>query len=86
MYFSGPPVFPIGYVFATGTTGRPKGVTISHSSLVVQSLAKIAIVGYSEDDVCLFPWKNYMLVHTTSQGDAVEVEKSLIGRWLCIAW
>lgn len=36
-----------------GTTGRPKGVTISHSALVVQSLAKIAIVGYGEDDVYL---------------------------------
>lgn len=36
-----------------GTTGRPKGVTISHSALVVQSLAKIAIVGYGEDDVWL---------------------------------
>ncbi|KAK4361370.1 hypothetical protein RND71_020322 [Anisodus tanguticus] len=39
--------------FTSGTTGRPKGVTISHSALVVQSLAKIAIVGYSEDDVYL---------------------------------
>lgn len=35
-----------------GTTGRPKGVAISHTSLIVQSLAKIAIVGYGEDDVC----------------------------------
>uniref|UniRef100_M1BWL1 Acyl-activating enzyme 14 n=1 Tax=Solanum tuberosum TaxID=4113 RepID=M1BWL1_SOLTU len=35
------------------TTGRPKGVTLSHSALVVQSLAKIAIVGYGEDDVYL---------------------------------
>lgn len=32
--------------FTSGTTGRPKGVTLSHSALVVQSLAKIAIVGY----------------------------------------
>ncbi|XP_031260380.1 2-succinylbenzoate--CoA ligase, chloroplastic/peroxisomal isoform X3 [Pistacia vera] len=39
--------------FTSGTTGRPKGVTISHSALVVQSLAKIAIIGYSEDDVYL---------------------------------
>ncbi|XP_009800224.1 2-succinylbenzoate--CoA ligase, chloroplastic/peroxisomal isoform X1 [Nicotiana tabacum] len=39
--------------FTSGTTGRPKGVTISHSALVVQSLAKIAIVGYGEDDVYL---------------------------------
>ncbi|CAN4081966.1 unnamed protein product [Withania somnifera] len=39
--------------FTSGTTGRPKGVTISHSALVVQSLAKIAIVGYGENDVYL---------------------------------
>ncbi|KAH9796070.1 2-succinylbenzoate--CoA ligase /(peroxisomal) [Citrus sinensis] len=37
----------------TGTTGSPKGVVISHSALIVQSLAKIAIVGYGEDDVYL---------------------------------
>lgn len=41
------------FLMTIGTTGRPKGVTISHSALVVQSLAKIAIVGYGEDDVCL---------------------------------
>lgn len=35
-----------------GTTGKPKGVTISHSAVIVQSLAKIAVVGYSETDVC----------------------------------
>ncbi|KAK6154827.1 hypothetical protein DH2020_009075 [Rehmannia glutinosa] len=39
--------------FTSGTTGRPKGATISHSALVVQSLAKIAIVRYDEDDVYL---------------------------------
>ncbi|KAL6991973.1 o-succinylbenzoate--CoA ligase [Sarracenia purpurea var. burkii] len=39
--------------FTSGTTGRPMGVTISHSALVVQSLAKIAIVGYGEDDIYL---------------------------------
>jgi hypothetical protein len=38
----------------SGTTGQPKGVAISHTSLIVQSLAKIAVVGYGEDDVC-FP-------------------------------
>ncbi|KAL6659501.1 hypothetical protein ACP70R_003541 [Stipagrostis hirtigluma subsp. patula] len=39
--------------FTSGTTGRPKGVAISHASLIIQSLAKIAIVGYGEDDVYL---------------------------------
>ncbi|XP_022146566.1 2-succinylbenzoate--CoA ligase, chloroplastic/peroxisomal isoform X2 [Momordica charantia] len=39
--------------FTSGTTGRPKGVTITHSALIVQALAKVAIVGYSEDDVYL---------------------------------
>ncbi|XP_057972299.1 2-succinylbenzoate--CoA ligase, chloroplastic/peroxisomal [Malania oleifera] len=39
--------------FTSGTTGRPKGVTISHSALIVQSLAKIDVVGYNEDDVYL---------------------------------
>ncbi|XP_074264103.1 2-succinylbenzoate--CoA ligase, chloroplastic/peroxisomal isoform X2 [Silene latifolia] len=39
--------------FTSGTTGRPKGVTISHTSLITQSLAKIAIVGYTKDDVYL---------------------------------
>ncbi|KAL8154223.1 hypothetical protein V2J09_011983 [Rumex salicifolius] len=39
--------------FTSGTTGRPKGVTLSHTALIVQSLAKIAIIGYNEDDVYL---------------------------------
>ncbi|KAH6827312.1 acyl-activating enzyme 14 [Perilla frutescens var. hirtella] len=39
--------------FTSGTTGRPKGATISHSALVIQSLAKIATVRYDEDDVYL---------------------------------
>ncbi|KAL9240978.1 hypothetical protein vseg_015139 [Gypsophila vaccaria] len=39
--------------FTSGTTGRPKGVTISHTSFVMQSLAKIAIVGYTENDTYL---------------------------------
>ncbi|KAE8655306.1 2-succinylbenzoate--CoA ligase [Hibiscus syriacus] len=37
----------------SGTTGKPKGVVISHTALIVQSLAKVAIVGYSDDDVYL---------------------------------
>lgn len=39
--------------FTSGTTGRPKGVIVSHSAMIVQSLAKVAAVGYSEDDVYL---------------------------------
>ncbi|XP_044960645.1 2-succinylbenzoate--CoA ligase, chloroplastic/peroxisomal [Hordeum vulgare subsp. vulgare] len=39
--------------FTSGTTGQPKGVAISHTSLIVQSLAKIAVVCYGEDDVYL---------------------------------
>uniref|UniRef100_A0A2N9J765 AMP-dependent synthetase/ligase domain-containing protein n=1 Tax=Fagus sylvatica TaxID=28930 RepID=A0A2N9J765_FAGSY len=39
--------------FTSGTTGKPKGVTLSHSALIIQSLSKIAIVGYGEDDVYL---------------------------------
>lgn len=34
-----------------GTSGRPKGVTLSHSAFIIQSLAKIAVAGYGEDDV-----------------------------------
>ncbi|XP_039140908.1 2-succinylbenzoate--CoA ligase, chloroplastic/peroxisomal-like isoform X2 [Dioscorea cayenensis subsp. rotundata] len=39
--------------FTSGTTGKPKGVAISHTALIVQSLAKLAIVGYTEEDVYL---------------------------------
>lgn len=39
--------------FTSGTTGKPKGVTLSHAALIIQSLAKIAIVGYCEDDIYL---------------------------------
>nr|XP_043620997.1 2-succinylbenzoate--CoA ligase, chloroplastic/peroxisomal isoform X2 [Erigeron canadensis] len=39
--------------FTSGTTGRPKGVILSHSALIIQSLAKIATIGYNEDDMYL---------------------------------
>ncbi|XP_024386673.1 2-succinylbenzoate--CoA ligase, chloroplastic/peroxisomal isoform X3 [Physcomitrium patens] len=39
--------------FTSGTTGSPKGVAISHNALVVQSLAKIAVIGYNSSDVYL---------------------------------
>lgn len=39
--------------FTSGTTGRPKGAAISHNALIVQSLAKIAVVKYCSDDVYL---------------------------------
>lgn len=41
-----------------GTSGKPKGVTISHASLLVQSLAKLSLVGYREDDVRL-SWETF---------------------------
>lgn len=44
---------PIPFWTEIGTSGRPKGVVISHSALIVQSLAKLALVGYSEDDIYL---------------------------------
>jgi o-succinylbenzoate---CoA ligase len=49
-----------------GTTGRPKGVAISHTSLIIQSLAKIAIVGYGEDDVRTVSGPQQALSHTVS--------------------
>ncbi|BBN13756.1 hypothetical protein Mp_6g06040 [Marchantia polymorpha subsp. ruderalis] len=39
--------------FTSGTTGRPKGVSLSHTALNVQSRAKITEVGYSSNDTYL---------------------------------
>ncbi|KAI5069127.1 hypothetical protein GOP47_0015428 [Adiantum capillus-veneris] len=39
--------------FTSGTTGKPKGAAISHNAIVVQSLAKIAMVNYSPSDIYL---------------------------------
>ncbi|XVF23098.1 hypothetical protein REPUB_Repub13aG0008800 [Reevesia pubescens] len=53
MNYSFAPEGAVVICFTSGTTGKPKGVVISHTALIVQSLAKVAIVGYSEDDVYL---------------------------------
>ncbi|KAL3691279.1 hypothetical protein R1sor_004930 [Riccia sorocarpa] len=37
----------------TWTTGRPKGVSLTHTALIVQSEAKLSEVGYSSDDIYL---------------------------------
>ncbi|XP_022716462.1 2-succinylbenzoate--CoA ligase, chloroplastic/peroxisomal isoform X2 [Durio zibethinus] len=53
MNYSFAPEGAVVICFTSGTTGKPKGVVISHTALIVQSLSKVAIVGYSEDDVYL---------------------------------
>jgi acyl-activating enzyme 14 len=54
-------LFVLIVLLSTGTTGKPKGVTLSHSALIIQSLSKIAIVGYGEDDVRLSSWYTHVL-------------------------
>ncbi|KAM1459315.1 hypothetical protein ACFX2I_036269 [Malus domestica] len=44
----------VGFAFlGRRTSGRPKGVNLSHSAFIIQSPSKIAIVGYGEDYVYL---------------------------------
>lgn len=59
------------FFLSIGTTGRPKGVTLSHSAFIVQSLAKIATVGYGEDDVCISSLIQFLLPHFKSQRDVI---------------
>jgi acyl-CoA synthetase (AMP-forming)/AMP-acid ligase II len=39
--------------FTSGTTGASKGALLSHASIMHQSMAKLAVVQYSSDDVYL---------------------------------
>eukprot|EP00891_Asterochloris_glomerata_P001619 jgi/Astpho2/1619/fgenesh1_pm.00028_%23_11_t len=39
--------------FTSGTTGRPKGVLVSHTAFHCQAAAKLLVVGYNSDDVYL---------------------------------
>jgi acyl-CoA synthetase (AMP-forming)/AMP-acid ligase II len=39
--------------FTSGTTGASKGALLSHASIMHQSMAKLAVVRYSSDDVYL---------------------------------
>ncbi|PRW57638.1 2-succinylbenzoate-- chloroplastic peroxisomal [Chlorella sorokiniana] len=40
-------------VYTSGTTGKPKGVTLSHAALHSQCMAKLLMCGYCADDVYL---------------------------------
>ncbi|PSC74789.1 2-succinylbenzoate-chloroplastic peroxisomal [Micractinium conductrix] len=40
-------------VYTSGTTGRPKGVALSHEALHSQSMAKLLVCGYSAADIYL---------------------------------
>lgn len=39
--------------FTSGTSAKPKGVAITHTALHVQSLAKLAALGYCAEDIYL---------------------------------
>eukprot|EP00850_Spirogloea_muscicola_P016501 SM000134S26944 [mRNA] locus=s134:194785:198483:+ [translate_table: standard] len=39
--------------FTSGTTGAPKGAALSHTALVVQSMAKLVAIGYTSKDMYL---------------------------------
>lgn len=56
-----------------GTTGKPKGVMLGHSALIVQSLAKIATIGYNEDDVQIHILTLQLHVQNTTSNSFLEV-------------
>ena len=43
----------LAIVYTGGTTGRPKGVALSHDNLMINALAAIPVLGFSEDTVYL---------------------------------
>ncbi|KAI7737920.1 hypothetical protein M8C21_027386 [Ambrosia artemisiifolia] len=69
-------------ILLLGTTGKSKGVMLSHSAFIVQSLAKIATVGYNEDDVqlhiCTLQLHVYLqILHTTPLGHVRGLSSAL---------
>jgi acyl-activating enzyme 14 len=63
--------------FTSGTTGTPKGVALSHTALHYQSMAKLATVGYSRDDIYLHMAP---LFHVGGISSALAVTAAAAGR------